>query len=193
MAKRAKADETTKPAERLAAVRDERATLRERRDQITVAAVPPDVAIARAQGIVDAHVAGYRERMAPIWVTAVRPDFDAARIDRAHFLGANLAGTVQQDQGRLAELVAVTAPDTFKSLMAETIRAAYAASEGMPAAERVAAIAELDAAIAALELEEERLVRELEDVGHPVVRRSDADPALVVAASLETHPRATAR
>jgi hypothetical protein len=193
MVKRTKAEEITDPGERLAAVRERWATAKERRAKVAETSVPPDVAIAKAHGIVDGHAAAFPERMAPIWASALRPDFDPQRIDPEYFFGVDLGGSIHLQKRTIAQLFATVAPDTFKALMADAIIAAAAESDGMAPAERVAALAELDAEIVALELEEERLVRALEDADRPVVRRIDADPALIVAANLETHPRATAR
>jgi hypothetical protein len=193
MVKRTRAEEIADPGERLAAVRDRWATAKERRAEVARTSVPADVAIAKAHGIVDAHAAAFQERMAPIWASALRPDFDPLRIYAEHFLGVDLGGNVAIQGRNLAQLFAVATPDTFKSLMAAAITSAATNHDGLAPAERVAALAELDAEIAALELEEERLVRALEDADRPILRRIDADPALIVAASLETHPRATAR
>ena len=51
---------------------------------------------------------------------------------------------------------------------------------GLPAAERAARVAELDARIRKLEHDEEAAIRDLEQAGFAVERRPDADPAAVL-------------
>lgn len=51
---------------------------------------------------------------------------------------------------------------------------------GVPKAERAARIAELDAALDALEIEEETLIERAEDAGEVVYRRADARPEIVL-------------
>lgn len=78
-------------------------------------------------------------------------------------------------------LLVLTDRDLIRGLIVDRIDRALANREGIARTERTARIAEAEAALFDLELEEERTVRIAEAAGLAVQRRPDADPRAVLA------------
>ena len=172
MAKRTAAVNATATIEALEAIR---ATIASKVDELAaVTRIPctPDEALEKVRSVLD---------------------FAAARVplDVGRFLGAapvradarlflpprsDLRPEVHSEQ-----LLAVLCRPRVEQLFEAAISEALEGLETISALDRVSRIAELQAELHALEVEEERLIVELEAQGADVLRRGDADPAIVLA------------
>ena len=158
------------------------ALLGERRE-IEGAPLPADEA--------ERHVGAYVERLARRWQREVplhlftAPADDTRRgqlFDSAVPLRfASVAGGAV-DLAPVAHMLAAVAPELLRGALLEAVGRSYGKSPpGLPAAERAAALAEIDRELREVELGEERLIRALEAEGLEIDRRADANPALVLA------------
>lgn len=135
--------------------------------------VPRDAAVAR----VERHITASAARVeAPSVAGYLSPDFDAVYVERTPlFYGADLA-----------DVVAALFPDRVRELMLTAVDEHLAANPQPRLAEpeRLKRLAELDAKVLALEIAEEQAIRRAEKLGHPIDRRGEADPAVVLAERL---------
>jgi hypothetical protein len=78
--------------------------------------------------------------------------------------------------------LAAVAPDALeKTLVAALDAAPRDYPDGLPARERPAALAAIDAEILALEIDEEQVICDAEQIGQVIDRRPDADPRAILA------------
>jgi hypothetical protein len=91
--------------------------------------------------------------------------------------------TDEQTRGQIEAWLCAIAPKAVAARLFEIERDAADAAGGwgLPAADRAARLRELDGETLAFELEEERVVEQLEAGGVRVARRADADPRAVLA------------
>lgn len=148
-------------------IRSDRLRLLDQRDEIENRATPRDEAIAAVDAepdrLADAAVESMsiRSLMRP----ATSPRFDP------NVLPADLFG-----------LLIATSRDAVRDLIVGKIDDFVAAYPTMPATEKAAAIAAIDAELFELELAEEAAIRAAESAGLAIERREDADPQAVLAA-----------
>lgn len=82
-------------------------------------------------------------------------------------------------------LVLAACGDSVRRLLAQRIDEVFAGTEGLSNAEKEDALSKLDGEIAALEIEEESMIRVGEAQGLLTPRREDASPMIVLAADEE--------
>ncbi len=160
-------------AKKLAQIRDKIASLIDERDAIEGAPVPRGEAEAR----LDHVIARVRED----WANgSLPPDLTNGRVSErevAEWLGraSPFNGVVVGGGGGSAALCAMF-PDVIKA----TLLTAYDQQvgdnpQGLPAVERRKKLTALAAEIYALEVEEEHVIEALEEQGHDIARRPNAD------------------
>jgi hypothetical protein len=149
--------------ERLAA---ERATLAQTR-------VPRAVAVARIEQHLAARAAGF---VPPPIAGYVAPDFDDFLVERSPLF----------HESDFDALVCLLLAERIGPLMIQGLDAYRAAnpSPELTDKQRIEKLAAIDAKLLALEIDEEQAIRRAEASGHPIDRRGDADPGVVLAAKL---------
>lgn len=159
-------------AARVDELRDKIAARRTELDQLPEASIPAPDAIARMTAWVDSQAAAFTiganaftgeqfSRPTTLLLTAIRNGNHMADVDTGPLLCWLLG-------------------DVIKTKLTAAIKALPHAP-GIPLAERPAAVQRLRDEIARLETAEERLIREAEAAGEPVIRRGDARPEIVLA------------
>lgn len=78
------------------------------------------------------------------------------------------------------EVTALFAPDTMRAALRAYVVERAEGLDTLPLADRAKRLAEIDAAIFAAEIEEEGVIETSEDMGLPIARRPDANPAVVL-------------
>lgn len=159
-------------ADRVTELRSKIAARRTELEQLPEASIPASDAIARMTAWVDSQAAAFTtganaftgeqfSRPTTLLLTAIRNGNHMADVDAGPLLCWLLG-------------------DVIKTRLKVGIEALPHAP-GIPLAERPAAAQRLRDEIARLETAEERLVREAEAAGEPIVRRGDARPEIVLA------------
>ena len=175
--KRAVAAVTTgTPRQQIEAIRSRRAELVEERKRVDGARRPLAEAEAALGRLLDdivadldvdlSALADHRARGLP---EILRPNSDI--------------GNKINDRLLLALIVASNRSGAREAL-SKVLRTGYEHTDTMTSSDREAKLAEIDAELLRLEIDEERIVRESEEAGMPILRRDDADPAVVLLAEV---------
>lgn len=77
-------------------------------------------------------------------------------------------------------LLVAASRDRVRAVLVDELRAFYADRQSGTRAEKIARLREIDGELLVLEREEERIVREAEAAGIPVLRRENASPQIVL-------------
>ena len=80
----------------------------------------------------------------------------------------------------LLALIVASNRSGAREALSKVLRTGYEHTDTMTSSDREAKLAEIDAELLRLEIDEERIVRESEEAGMPILRRDDADPAVVL-------------
>lgn len=159
-------------SELLAKLRAEIVQLGEERAKIKEDSVPRDEALEAIARAIE-HNASW---VTPNYGVLVRPGANPAELDLV-------------PNGRVASALCSFFPDLVRNRLVEEVdRHLEERPPGIPTAERPAALAEIDAAIRKLGVEEEEIIVAAEAAGIELDRREDADPAIVLGfTELEGH------
>lgn len=165
------AAETPVPSARqqVQALRDQVAALKARRREVERLPVLMTEALDAIDSGLDALVANATKHLDDS--TSLRPEGGRPRLD--------FSPSIEN----LPSLLALIARDTLADAMRARVIEAYEVegSEGISATDRRAALAEIDADILATEAAEELTIRTEEADGSEILRRGDANPAIVLA------------
>ncbi len=166
------AAETPVPSARqqVQALRDQVAALKARRREVERLPVLMTEALDAIDSGLDALVANATKHLEDS-TSVLRPGGGRPRLD--------FSPSIEN----LPSLLALIARDTLADAMRARVIEAYEAegSEGISATDRRAALAEIDADILATEAAEEMVIRTEEADGSEILRRGDANPAIVLA------------
>ena len=156
--------EIQETSERLAKLRAEIVQLGEERAKIEGASVPRDEAL----DLIERTISHNASRVGSTYGFLLRPGTSPADLDLV-------------PNGQVASAFCSFLPDLVREkLIAEVDRNLAERPSGLPTEERPAALAEIDAAIRKLGVEEEQIITEAEAAGIELDRREDADPAIVL-------------
>lgn len=157
-------------------VRSRRLALVAEREHIESAPMPPDDAAPAIETWLDETAAAFdvsfRSMLHPDWRTAPSLSFP-----RQHGgVGLDAAPAVRQ----LLGLLVMTNRAAIRDIIVRSLEDAAEGRETISNADRARRLGSIDAEVNAIERVEEQLIREAEMAGLPVLRREDADPAIVL-------------
>jgi len=177
LVKRAAEAFTGGPRQQIEAIRARRLELLEVRKQTEGARRPFEEAEARLGRLLDQLASDLDINLSAL------ADHREERLPEILRIGGGDVASRINDRLLLALLVGANR-DGCRKVLAAKLREGYDHGGALAGEERTRRLEEIDAELLRLEIDEERIIRESEEAGMPLLRRGDAYPAIVLLSTL---------